>query len=595
MHRLALVSALGLALTALSACSSGNGADAGGSENVQLVLTDAASPDLAAFEVDVSGLVFHRLDGAEVSVLPRATRVDFVQLDDLRELVGPATLAPGVYTGATMTFDFSTATALVVGSATPASVVDENGQPITGALSAEVTFPTGRQPRLMANRRHVVQLDLDLSQAIAVDTAQNEVTFRPMVAVSFDPVDVRPAAIRGELVSVDAATGRFVVRRLARDGSMLADVTVATSPQSVFQVSGEVYAGTFGLVALEALGAGSRVYVQGALDLMLPGVRAVAIEAGAGVPGGGQDQVFGWIVGRSTAAGTDAELTVLGRSVESGATTRRFHTRFDVHTILGGTKVLMRGMPSPADTDELQVGQLVWVFGTLTGTSMDCGPTAQGIVRVLPTTLLGHANAPAAGGVLDVDVRRIGWLPIGEFDFSVAGNPELDPSATSLDVSNIRVADVAASDLVAASGWFGPVGVMSDPDFSPVRVVDRAANGYLMLCSWRPGTATGALEVGTNALTVHVDAAGVAVVGDGIAPRTLTAMPVPSIAPRTDLGLWFLVQNRGVTLHLSFSEFLADLASRVGAGAAPATVTALGQDDAATQVLTASVASVVLR
>lgn len=593
MLRLVFVLALAFA-TCGCGNSSGGGGAAGGS--AQLVLTDDPVLDLARFEVDVAGLSFRKLGGATVAALPRGSRVDFAELADVGELVGRIALEAGRYTGVEITLDFQSAEAFVVGGTTPATIVDLAGAPITGQVTVEVTFPVGARPEVVPNRNHVVQLDLDLSQAVLVDTANNRITFRPVIDVEFDPTDLRPAITRGALTNVNAANGRFVVQRRAPDGTPRADVTIATDTTTVYQISGDGYLGATGFAALAALPADSRVYVQGVLDPTLPGIRAVAIDSGAGVPGAGQDHVHGWIIGRNAGAGVDAELTVLGRSVEEGTGTRRWFTQFTVRVAFAGTKVLQRGIRTPAGTDALAVGQRIWAFGTMNGTTLEAGPVENGIVRMLPTSVVGRAAGMPATGVMVLDVARIDGVPIQHFDFMVAGLSELDPTQMSFDVRGLDVDGIDAGSIVAPKGWLNPIGVMADQDFRPVRVVDRTDVGSILAVTW-PSTASGvSMTPSQSGIALDVAAAGYARILDAFGGRDLTPTPAPSLQPRADAGLWFIAhEGVGLTLHRSFAAFVADLTTRLGSGATPAAISALGRDEPTTQVVTAVVATVALR
>lgn len=593
MRHPSVLLAFALAL-GLTACGN-DAAPTAGSGTAELVLTDDGAIDLARFEVDVAGLVFHKYAGASVSALPRGSRVDFAELEEVGELVGRVSLEAGRYRSVTMTLDFSNAEAFVVGGTTPAEIVDPSGQLITGTVSVEVAFPVGSRPEVVPNRNHVVQLDLDLSQAILVDVPANRVMFRPVIDVTFDPTDRKPVVTRGELASVDTGASTFVVRRVAPDGTPRADITVGSGATTVYQISGDLYVGAQGLQALASLPADSRVYVQGTLDPALPGIQAVAVESGAGVPGAGQDHVEGWIVGRSAGAGVDVELTVFGRSVEETAGTRRWFTTFTVQVAFSGTKVLQRGLQTPAGTDALQVGQRIWAFGTMSGTTLAAGPVENGIVRMLPTTVLGRAAGPASNGVLVLDVVRIDGVDIGRFDFSILGVPELDPTSMSLDVRNLDVASIGTDSKVAATGWMNAVGVMADQDFAPVRVVDRTSAGSLLVVTW-PESATGpVLAIGTSDIGMDTTQASFARILDGFGGRDILPTPVPTVHARADGGAWFISQSGSLTLHRSFDAFTTDLSGRIAGGATVAAVAAIGADDPTTQVLTTSVATVDLR
>ena len=168
-----------LALFALVGCSSGAG---NGTGDVSFVLTDAASDELTQFEVDVSGLVLTKQDGTQVSVMPRATRVDFADLTSIGELVTTANMPSGSYTSMTMSLDFSTATVVILGQSGPATVLDTAGAPITTTLAVTVDFAVRSRPFVRVGRHQMFALDLDLDQAVTVDSGANEVRFSPVLS-----------------------------------------------------------------------------------------------------------------------------------------------------------------------------------------------------------------------------------------------------------------------------------------------------------------------------------------------------------------------------------------------------------------------------
>ena len=69
----------------------------------------APADELTQFEVDVRDIVFRKVGGSTVSVMPRATRVDFLQLETLSELVAARSLEAGRYDRITLTLDFTEA------------------------------------------------------------------------------------------------------------------------------------------------------------------------------------------------------------------------------------------------------------------------------------------------------------------------------------------------------------------------------------------------------------------------------------------------------------------------------------------------------
>src|SRR5262245_21620232 len=104
-------------LATLASCGmdgAGMGTSTGqGDSSLTLAFTDAPSDEVDKFEVDVSGIVLHRPSGADVSVLAKAARVDFVELASVADLIADGGVPGGSYSGMSMTLDFTAATVVL--------------------------------------------------------------------------------------------------------------------------------------------------------------------------------------------------------------------------------------------------------------------------------------------------------------------------------------------------------------------------------------------------------------------------------------------------------------------------------------------------
>src|SRR5712671_1007383 len=511
--------------TLVSGCGGGGGGGAGAAPadgNLTIAMTDSASDDLETFEVDVSDISLQRPGGSTVSVLTRTTRVDLTELDSLSELIVGGGLRPGAYSSLTMTLDFSNAVVTIKGQTTPATVVDKNGNPITGPIPVRVNFGDedagdeesgdDERPHIVVNRRHFFELDLNLDESVTVDAANNRVTFVPVMTASADPDDPKPTSIHGILAAVDTAAGTFTVDKRSKDEHSIGTFTVSTSDNTVFQVDGTVFTGAPGLAALATKADGmTMVWVQGTRGRGERMLDAVAVEAGAGTRGNGQDWVIGHIVGRDHGAGSDATLRVLGRSLNAHDGSRHFHTTFTVAVRLGATRVLRRGAGNSLTTDALDVGQRVAAFGTLSGTQLDStsagGPP--GIVRMLLTSVFGSASAAPVGSVLTMNAVRFDRLDAADFDFNVGGVVEADAANYTVNVAGLDTAAITAGSRVRCTGWVDPVGVPADQDFRAISLVDRSIEGKLLTCQWVPPSTTALPSVTATALTLDVSNATV--------------------------------------------------------------------------------------
>jgi hypothetical protein len=574
-----------LALIGASCSSSKNT----GNGTLSVALTDSASDELSQFEVDVSDIVLTKLDGATVSVMPRTTRIDFVELESVNELISAIDLESGVYTRVTLTLDFANAAVLLVGQTTPATVNDANGAPITGTVDVTVDLAAGSRLFVGSLRNNLFALDLDLDQSVAVDNSTNSIRFTPVLAVQVNPGNPKPIATTGILHSVDLNALTFAVERRDISNTVIHTFTVVIAPTTVFQLDGVVLGGAAGLGSLVGH-IGERVFVQGLFSGGSSQLAALAVESGAGVPGNGQDWVFGHVTARTGGPGADATLTVLGRSLDTGTSTRTYNTSHTVNVSHADTKVLRRGAGNGLDSDDINVGQLVWVFGDLTGTTLDA-TAATGVARLLPTSVFGIAAGPAVGNALTLDVVRFDHRVVSAFNFDVSGQVQADPHAFTVDVTGLSTTGIAANSHIRALAWIAPVGSTGD-DATAFSLVDRTNAGKVLYCLWVPSSLT-ALSAGANLTLGDIANADIKVVGDGIAPVTLLASPAPVLQPLLTAGYYRIVQNAQVTAYVDFATFKSALALRLPSSGVFA-VSALGTFEPTGQVFSALTATVVL-
>ncbi|HEX6812846.1 MAG TPA: DUF4382 domain-containing protein [Planctomycetota bacterium] len=567
-------------------CSSNKDAGTG---TVSVVLTDSASEELSQFEVDVSNLVLTRRDGATVSALSRTTRVDFVELESINELVTAVDLESGVYTRVTLTLDFANAAVVLVGALTPATVNDASGAPITGTVDVTVDFASGSRLFVGAGRNNLFALDLDLDQSVAVDAGTNSIRFSPVLEVQVNPANPKPIATTGILQSVDLNALTFALERRDVSNTAIHTFTVAIGPSTVFQLDGVVQVGAAGLGSLVG-NISDRVFVQGLFSAGSSRLTAVAVESGAGVPGNGQDWVAGHVVGRTGGAGVDATLTVLGRSLDVGTSTRTFNTSHTVNVSKANTKVLRRGAGNSLDSDAINVGQLVWIFGDLTGTTLDA-TAVTGVARMLRTSIFGIAAGPVDDNTLTLDVVRFDHRLVSSFDFGVSGQVQADPNAFTVDVTGLSTEGIATNSRIRAFAWIAPVG-SAGADATAVSLVDRTNAGKVLYCLWAPASLN-ALSAGTNLTVTGIADADVKVIGDGFAPVTLLASPAPVLQPLLTAGYYRIVQDAQVTAYADFSAFKSALAARLVSSGVFA-VSAFGTFAPTGQVFSALTATVVL-
>lgn len=613
MRKHSLLAFSSLALLALLGCGCSGG---GGGSGVHLensvadltvaldstpVYEPAPSPSptssgLSAFEVDVRDITLQRVDGRRTSVLPTATRVDFVALGSLAELITGRGVPPGAYAGLDLTLDFTSATVVIEGQSTPATVVDRNGTPITGLVPVHIDFAAGAHPQIVVNRRHLLELTLDLDASVTVDGVGNRVAFDPTFLARPDPALPHRAELRGALAAVQTGARTFTVDKQDTEAHHVTTFTVTVDSATVFQIDGVVQHGDLGLQALAAKPVGTtQVTVRGAHGGLPRTLDAAEVLAGAGAPGSGQDRVTGLIVGRDLAAGQDASLRVLGSSHGAHSGHHHFATGFTVAVQLGPTRVLREGSSTALTTDALDVGQRVEVFGQLDGTTLDATGAngLPGVVRQLPTTVLGTAVATPANNTLRLQVERFEQVPATGLDFLVGGVTEADPNDYRIDVTGLDTSGVVTDARVSAIGFTGPVGVPNDADFTALSLADRTPDTAHLMVHWAPPSTTAFSAVAGTGLELDLTGGHGAVV-DGTALTPLGANPPPQLVPAAGGGCYVLGTGRRLRVFTDFPSFVAELQTRLAAGARVHGLSAGGSFVAATQVFTARTASVLL-
>ncbi len=581
---------LGLSLT-VAACSGGTNTSTPETTSATIALTDAATDEVDVFEVDVKNVVLTRFDGSEVSVLTKKARVDFAQLESVSEILVGISIPVGIYQKIAMTLDFSDARVCLVGKTTSATIVDETDTVITGDVKVEVTFATNGRPNAIAGKNHMFLFDLDLNQALSVDSTNNKVIFTPVATAEFDPLNPKPVFTTGILKSINSTI--LTVERRTLLNVVIGTYDVLTTSTTVFQIDGVNSVGSAGLTALASVPANSRIFVQGTLDRQFRRLTAVAVETGKGTPGNGQDWVHGHIVARDNGAGSNATLTVLGRSFNATTKARTFNTSHTVTVDFTNTKVLKRLSTSGLTTDALGVGQRITAFGAMTGTSLDT--TVNGVIRLRKTSVWGTATAAPTGSVMTLNITRFGLRPVGSFNFTVGGASQSTATAFTIQTGSLSTANVTTGSKIRAFGFVNPVDVPSDQDFTAESFTNRSKTGALLVCQWVFGTQTPFSATTTSQATLDVSAALIKAVGDGFGSTTLTNSPTPAkIRSLLNLGIFRIVEGGGVELHIKYDSFLESLTSRIGPNSKVFRISALGTFNATTQTFSAGVVSVVL-
>lgn len=595
-------SALALA-GSVSVASCSNAGDGTGSTTstgpVTVAITDGASDAIETFLVDVTAIQLHKASGADVSVLSAPVRVDLASLTATSQLLTSMNVPSGLYTRATLTLDLTNASCVLTGKATGAQILDSTGSAVTGTLAVPLQLGTPFQVAFTAHR--LLELDFDLDQSFTVDSVGNTVSFEPAFVLRVDPSTPKAIASIGTLTSVTTQTSSFVAAVRATGGGVVSSVTFQANGATVFQVDGVPALGATGLTALAALPADTSIQCLGTLAASSGKVNVTYVEAGKGTYNGGSDIVEGHVVARAGGIGSDAVLQVLGYSNNAAHTSFLYATTFLVNTSFSNTKVVRRGSSTAFDVDDLNVGQRVRVFGTLSGTTMSAS-SATSVIRMQPTRVFGAAAGAPVGTTLTLDVSRIGSLPDNAFAWNDGGATPVDPNAFEADIGALGVGlGISSVSLVSTEGYFTGIGA-AGVDFTADSVTNASTAAALLFVRNRLSTGFTVL-VTANASQIQLNVVGpaaageVAIVDRGLVGSSpLPTAPTPTINHPSGAGFYSLRDRTSHTVRVftRFSDFSSALQSDIVQGATLVQLGALGTYTAVINTVDAPIATAVV-
>jgi hypothetical protein len=609
--------ALAAALLALAACGDGGGAiltppdddddppvacTATTCGDVRIALTDADG-DFLSYTVDVVSIRLEDADGDSFQALPTRQRVDFVPLRDVAEFAAVAEVPNGSYERVILRLDYSDAAVSVEvdGVPAPAAVVDANADAL-GIVELDLVLDAANPLVVTSNTPALLQLDFDLEAAHEVNlgTTPVTVTAAPFLAATLEPMDTREFRVRGPLVSVDEATGRYVVElrpffhRTAEHGAF----TVQVTDDTTCEVNGDVSAGDDCIAALADLAADTLTAAQGEYDLDAQAFTAARVLAGSSVPGVGYDTARGVVAARDGNL-----LTLLGGTLvrEDGEVV---YARGPIEVTLGsGTDVTQDGESGgPAlAIDAISVGQRVQVFGT--ASSSDFSPALDarsGRVRLVATRLTGFVVS-AVTGELRLDLVSIDGRDPQFFDFDRTGTSlltEADPNNYQVDTGTLDVSDFDDGDGAEAFGFVAPFG-SAPPDFEASEIVDFEELRALLALGWGfDGTDAPFLSMGRNGFVIdvaNVDLGERQRLEIGPAVFDITSdLPQPITVEPADTGpaIYVLSRDGRVEMFGDFGDFASRVNSVLNGGSNLRAMTARGVYDVPSVTLAANYVAV---
>jgi len=394
--------------------------------------------------------------------------------------------------------------------------------------------------------------------------------------------------VRGPLTSVDTGGTDFTLGlrpfyALSGDYGSLRVFTIANT---VYNINQTAYSGSAGLAALVAAGATTAVVAKGRFNFSSHEFVATEVDAGSSVPGGTLDAAEGVVLSRSGNG-----IVLRGATLYRAGQAAIFHDSVAV-TLGTGTIVHEAGSPKGSfDISDISVGQRLLVFGTLTNTdplhlALDA---SSGFARLQYTKFDGSVvNAPSAsgtGGAMTVNVQSIEGRPVSMFDFTGTGSgANADPTNYAVSLPSV-LSGISATDPVRVWGFVAPFG-SAPPDFSATTVADYVNANARIAMAWAiPGSSNLFTSMSSTSgivlnmastptpLLAVLEQGGVAtqlinlkngaptVQGNMLGVGTCT-ISTPSCA----FGVYAILQNGTVQLHITFAGFLSDLTARLNAG-----------------------------
>ena len=594
---IALVLSLFLVSAACDDNNSSSGSTGTGTQQSQMgsatiSLTDAPSDDIESFQIDVTAVTLTRASGAVSSVLDQTANVDLTELQELGDVLNIADLPVGLYTSASMTFDFSTASARLVGQTTDAALKDSAGNALTGLVSVPVSFGNSTI-NIVANRLTLVEFDFDLDTTVTVDTTANEISVEPTIVMKVDPTDAKSLILLGELVSVDTAATTFDMQLKRPNRPAIRTVTCASNSLTAFQINGDVLLGDAGLTALSGLATASRVQCYGATNPTTQQIDVSHVEAGTGTIGSGTDIVHGYVISRDVGAGQDPSLTVRGHSVNASGTRINFNTDFTVNLSLTNSKVVKRASTQSFSSDDINVGQAIRVFGSLTGTTISAD-TASDLTRLMPTRVSGFANGSISGGLLPVTVTRIGLRPVSNYNFTVNGNSQASMGNFSVSVGSAATSGITTNTPIQVDGFMTTVD-STGADFAATAITNFTNAPSAILLYYLPASTSAVTSATSSSISFGTDSAFIAKVNQGfVGAQNLSATPDTTIVPNTTAWFkLFILNNDGqVSLFSDFGEYVDELNAQLAAGKQLRRFSGVGSFDSTTNTLTTSFTSI---
>jgi hypothetical protein len=524
-------------------------------------LTDAPG-DFLSYQVDVTGLRFERANGAIFDVLPETTTLDFATYVEVTELVTIATLPSGVYNAVTLTLDYSNANIVVedlTGVAAAATIVDDNGQPLTRA-ELSVSFPDSDRFVIAPGVPSHVTLDFDLEASHKVELQGTPTATLDSVLLADTLLDFpKPRRARGLLLDVDAPNSsvQLQVRPFFHPRGNFGEVSLITDSATEYEIDQMPYVGEQGLVALDALPEGSALVVTAQYDKTANQLVAERILAGTSVPWADADIASG-----SVAARNGDVLTLRGATYVRKDMSVTYNQNIEV-VLDAQTRIRQIGGDlQPLTAADISVGQRLTVLGDH---NQDGSLNAtDGLVRIDYATVSGEV---AAVSPLRLELSRYNGRRPEIFDFLGTGADvatDADPSNYEVDTGSIDLASLNIGDPVRIRGHVTPFG-SAPQDFVARTIASVTEVAGRIRIRWQaPGVADAVLAADGQSLIIDLQSDALTPIHyltqSGVRRDLLDLGSTVSLAAtQSGAGVYALRIDSQMTMYFDFASFSAAL------------------------------------
>jgi hypothetical protein len=535
---------------------------------VVIGLTDAAG-DFLSYSVDIVSITLTKASGAVVEALPVRTRIDFAQYTEMTEFVTAATIPSGVYTGAKIRLDYTSADIRVEaadGQAVAAVARDQNGQSIT-TLELTVRLDDRRVLVIVPGVPAHLTLDFNLKASNTVNMSETPpvVTVEPFLVAHVNQEDPKIHRVRGPLKSVNQDKSNFqvIICPFHRFTGDFGTLTVLTTQDTAFEIDGLSYKGAEGLGKLAAKPLGTATVAIGDQRMGLRRFVAQEVYAGSSVAFGTNDAVTGSVIARS-----GDNLTLRGATLVRKDGTVIFNDNVTIQ-LADSTIVTGQGTHGSVYTkDDISVGQHISALGTLSGSPGSYLLDAkQGLVRMQVTVLTGTVNS-FSSGTLNINLQTINGRNVSLFNCAGTGSPGNDANPLDYEVSTgtLSLSGLSSGSPVRVRGLVRPFGT-APPDFTAWTVIDTAALPALLFFDWDPASSAPFSILSPAGMTLNT--AGVGFLHHVLRGWVWTDLlpNAPVVTPKsTPPGLYAICYQGTVQLYTQFDAYSQALQTSLSSG-----------------------------